>query len=74
MTDAAAAPFAGHGTRAYRAWVLFALLVVYTFNFIDRVLVSIVQEPIRAEFNLTDTQLGLLGGPTFAIQIGRAHV
>lgn len=67
MTDAAAAPFAGHGTRAYRAWVLFALLVVYTFNFIDRVLVSIVQEPIRAEFNLTDTQLGLLGGPTFAI-------
>jgi MFS family permease len=67
MTDATASSFAGHGTRAYRAWVLFALVVVYTFNFIDRVLVSIVQEPIRAEFNLTDTQLGLLGGPTFAI-------
>lgn len=67
MTDTTATPFAGYGTRAYRAWVLFALVVVYTFNFIDRVLVSIVQEPIRAEFNLTDTQLGLLGGPTFAI-------
>ncbi|MFC3077205.1 spinster family MFS transporter [Phenylobacterium terrae] len=69
MSDAAAAPgaFQGYGTKAYRAWVLFALVVVYTFNFIDRVLVSIVQEPIRAEFNLTDTQLGLLGGPTFAI-------
>lgn len=67
MTDVTAPPFAGHGTRRYRAWVLFALVVVYTFNFIDRVLVSIVQEPIRAEFNLTDTQLGLLGGPTFAI-------
>lgn len=67
MTDVTASSFAGHGTRAYRAWVLFALVLVYTFNFIDRVLVSIVQEPIRAEFNLTDTQLGLLGGPTFAI-------
>lgn len=67
MTDATATPFAGYGTRGYRAWVLFALVVVYTFNFIDRVLVSIVQEPIRAEFGLTDTQLGLLGGPTFAI-------
>ncbi|MET0294335.1 MAG: MFS transporter [Phenylobacterium sp.] len=62
-----AAPFAGYGSAGYRAWVLFALVAVYTFNFIDRVLISIVQEPIRAEFNLSDMQLGLLGGPTFAI-------
>jgi MFS family permease len=68
MTDATAAtPYAGHGTKAYRAYVLFALLVVYTFNFIDRVVISIIQEPIKTEFGLTDFQLGLLGGPAFAV-------
>jgi predicted MFS family arabinose efflux permease len=63
----AAAPFAGHGSKPYRAYVLGALLVVYTFNFIDRVVVGIIQEPIKAEFGLTDFQLGLLGGPAFAV-------
>lgn len=70
MTDAtapAASGFAGFGTPAYRAFVLAALFVVYTFNFIDRSVLAIVQEQIRGEFNLTDTQLGLMGGPTFAL-------
>jgi predicted MFS family arabinose efflux permease len=43
------------------------LLLVYTFNFIDRVVVTIVQEDIKADFGLSDFQLGLLGGPAFAI-------
>jgi MFS family permease len=64
--QAAAAPFEGYGTRAYRGYILAALLAVYTFNFIDRTILTIVQEPIRKEFGLTDTLLGLLGGPTFA--------
>ena len=59
--------FQGFGTPAYRAFVLAALFVVYTFNFIDRSVLAIVQEQIRGEFNLTDTQLGLMGGPTFAL-------
>src|SRR5690348_11961768 len=59
--------FAGFGTPAYRAYVLAALFVVYTFNFIDRSVLAIVQEQIRGEFNLSDTQLGLMGGPTFAL-------
>lgn len=66
MTDAAA-PFRGYGTKPYRAYVLGALLVVYTFNFIDRVVVGIIQEPIKLEFGLSDFQLGLLGGPAFAV-------
>jgi predicted MFS family arabinose efflux permease len=57
----------GHGEKGYRAYVLGALLVVYTFNFIDRILIGIVQEPIRREFDLTDGQLGLLGGLAFAL-------
>jgi predicted MFS family arabinose efflux permease len=67
MTDAAAPAFQGFGSKNYRAYVLGALLVVYTFNFIDRVVIGIIQEPIKAEFGLTDFQLGLLGGPAFAI-------
>ena len=70
MTDATApgaTPYPGHGTKPYRAYVLGALLAVYTFNFIDRVVIAIIQQPIKAEFGLTDLQLGLLGGPAFAV-------
>ena len=47
--------------------VLFALLLVATWNYLDRVAVGILQEPIKKEFGLTDFQLGLLGGPAFAL-------
>lgn len=64
---APAETYQGQGTPTYRAYVLMALLTVYTFNFIDRVVVAILQEDIKAEFGLTDLQLGLLGGPAFAV-------
>jgi len=67
MSDAAAPAFQGYGTKNYRAYVLGALLVVYTFNFIDRVVIGIIGEPIKDEFGLTYFQLGLLGGPMFAV-------
>ena len=68
MTDTAATQtFQGFGSKGYRGYVLGALLTVYTFNFIDRVVIGIIQEPIKLEFGLTDFQLGLLGGPAFAI-------
>src|SRR5688572_13962451 len=67
MTDATAPAFQGFGSKTYRAYVLGALLVVYTFNFIDRVVIGIIGEPIKIEFGLTDFQLGLLGGPMFAV-------
>jgi len=40
---------------------------VYTFNFIDRQILVILQEPIKADLGLSDTQLGLLTGLAFAI-------
>ncbi len=51
----------------YKSYVLGALLVVYIFNFIDRQIVGVLQEPIKAEFGLSDTQLGLMTGTAFAI-------
>lgn len=52
---------------AYRAYVLFALVVVYTFNFIDRQIVGILAVPIKADLGLSDTQLSLMGGLAFAL-------
>ncbi len=60
-------PFQGYGSRSYRGYVLGALLVVYTFNFIDRILVGVLNEPIKEAFSLSDAQMGWLGGPAFAI-------
>ena len=56
----------GYGSPGYRAYVLFALIVVYTFNFIDRTLIGVLGEPIRETFGLSDTMMGLLSGPAFA--------
>lgn len=57
----------GYSTPGYRGYVLFALLLVYTFNFIDRSLLAYVQEQIKVEFELSDFQIGILGGATFAV-------
>jgi predicted MFS family arabinose efflux permease len=51
----------------YPAIVLAMLLLVYTFNFLDRQILGILVQPIKAELGLTDTQMGLLGGPAFAL-------
>lgn len=59
-------PVEGYGSPAYRAYVLFALIVVYTFNFIDRTLIGVLGEPIRETFGLSDAMMGVLSGPAFA--------
>ncbi|WP_176593863.1 MFS transporter [Sphingobium sp. EM0848] len=51
----------------YRALVLAMLLLVYTFNFLDRQILGILAGPIKAELGLSDTQLGALGGIAFAL-------
>lgn len=43
------------------------LLLVYTFNFLDRQILSILAQPVKAELALSDAQLGMLGGLAFAI-------
>lgn len=54
-------------SRGYRALALTMLLLVYTFNFVDRQIFSILVPAIKAELSLTDTQLGVLGGLAFAL-------
>ena len=52
---------------ATRRYVLGVLVAVYTFNFIDRQILSILLEPIKRDLGLSDTQLGVLGGLAFAL-------
>lgn len=51
----------------YRRYVLGMLLVVFTFNFIDRQILAILLQPIKQDLGLSDTQLGLLTGIAFSL-------
>ena len=50
-----------------RNYALGLLTVGYCFNFIDRQLLSILQEAIKVDLGLSDGQLGLLTGFAFAM-------
>ncbi|MGB1343269.1 MAG: spinster family MFS transporter [Pseudomonadales bacterium] len=52
---------------AMRRYALGVLVVVYTFNFIDRQILSILLEPIKQDLGLSDTALGMLTGFAFAL-------
>lgn len=47
--------------------VLLVLTLAYVFNLLDRSIVYILQEDIKAEFALQDWQIGLLGGAAFGL-------
>jgi predicted MFS family arabinose efflux permease len=48
-------------------YALAMLTVAYAFNFIDRQILVIIQESIKLEMGLSDAQLGLLSGFSFAL-------
>ena len=53
-------------TRGYSHYVLAVLTVMYTFNFLDRYVLTILLVPIQQELHLSDTMMGFLLGPAFA--------
>ncbi|HCS45908.1 MAG TPA: MFS transporter [Pseudomonas sp.] len=48
-------------------YALFVLASIYVFNYIDRQLMAILIEPVKLEFGISDTGIGLLSGVTFAV-------
>lgn len=52
---------------AYAHYVLFVLVIVYVFNFIDRNILSILSQEIQADLGVTDAQMGFLYGTVFAV-------
>ncbi len=52
---------------AYSHYVLFVLVIVYVFNFIDRNILSILSQDIQADLGVTDAEMGFLYGTVFAV-------
>ena len=53
--------------RRYANYVLFVLVLVYVFNFVDRQVLSILAEDIKADLGISDSQMGFLYGTVFAV-------
>lgn len=60
-------PNEGFGSKGYRAFVLGSLLLVYIFNFIDRAILAILNDPIKHSLGLEDWHMGMIGGTAFAL-------
>lgn len=56
----------GEASPGYRKYVLATLFAAYALNYLDRMLIGVLNEPIRKSFGLGDFHMGLLGGPAFA--------
>lgn len=58
-----------HASRKnlYTAYLIFILLLAYTFSFIDRQILSLLVEPMKRDLDITDTEMSLLQGLSFAL-------
>ena len=65
-------PFEQEGGPNYGRYVLFVLIIVYIFNFIDRQILSILAEEIKMDLGIGDAEIGFLYGTAFAIFSGGA--
>ena len=70
VVDTSATPVSAAGTaqpvQATR-YALALLTIIYTLNFVDRQIINILAESIKLELSLSDAQLGLLTGVSFAL-------
>jgi MFS family permease len=58
----------GERTSSLRGWYTVVLLgLLYIVAFVDRTILGLLVEPLRADLHITDTQISLLIGVTFAV-------
>ncbi len=61
-------PSQSEETVGWGAWgVVLILTLAYTLSFIDRQVLNLLVEPLKAEFSLSDTRLSLLQGLAFTV-------
>ncbi len=51
----------------YSWYIVFLCMVAYIFSFLDRQVISLLVEPIRADLQISDTQFSLVHGLAFAL-------
>lgn len=52
---------------AYAWYVVVILFLAFTVSYIDRQIISLLVDPIKADLGISDTQIGLLQGAAFTI-------
>lgn len=53
--------------EGYAWYVMVVLVIAYAFSYVDRTILTLLVEPIRASLDITDTQISLLHGFAFAL-------
>src|SRR6187399_1992780 len=48
-------------------WAIFVFMIALMFNYLDRQLMTLLITPIKKDFGLSDTQIGLLIGFAFTV-------
>ena len=54
-------------SNAYAWYVVFVLTLLYIVSFLDRTVISMVIDPLKADLGVTDTAVSLLSGLAFAL-------
>jgi hypothetical protein len=66
LTPAADIVAARDGERTGSLWALILLTMVYGLSIVDRSIFGLLLQPIKQEFQFSDTMLGLIGSVGFA--------
>ena len=54
-------------SSAYAWYCVFILMGIYLNSFLDRQILGLLVDPIKADMGISDTQMGFLMGPSFAV-------
>ena len=55
------------GASAYQWYVLGVLVLIYIMGTVDRAVLSVIAEPLKLQFHLSDKQLGILTGTAYSV-------
>lgn len=68
------APAATDAVPALHWYALAVMTLIYACHFLDRMMISIIIEPVRKEFHLNDSQIGLLTGIAYGATFALAGI
>ncbi|MGY8795503.1 MAG: MFS transporter, partial [Woeseiales bacterium] len=66
-TSASEDELASYPKPAYAWYVVVLMMCFYVLSFMDRQIIAVMLEPIKADLDLTDVQISLIGGISFTI-------
>ena len=57
----------GAGGGAYKWYTLGVLVLIYIMGTVDRAVLSVIAEPLKLQFHLSDKQIGMLTGTAYSL-------